>query len=72
MAVLSTVYRMAARSPPASEPRKRKFFLVRAIPVRERSVWIVVYADPAVLGVEGQGVPARQRVSHRFGQFELR
>jgi hypothetical protein len=33
----STVYAMAARSPPASLPAKRKFFLVRAVRTCSRS-----------------------------------
>jgi hypothetical protein len=67
-AVSMTVYRMAARSPPLSEPRNRKFLRVTAYSSQQPLRQIVVDAEPAVVDIAGQGIPAAQPILQCFAQ----
>jgi hypothetical protein len=59
----------AARSPPASEPRNKKFFLDSA---QGTFGWVVVDAQTPISNVEAAGVPPRQRILQGLGQIGLR
>ena len=62
---------MAARSPPLSEPRNRKFLRVTAMPRNRRSARLLSGGEPAVTGVAGQRFPAAEGVLQRLAQRRL-
>ena len=71
LAELISEARIAHRSPPASLPAKRAFFLPRGTGLDRSLHGVVIDLDPSVVEEHGQPFPVTKRVADRFSQGRL-